>query len=239
MLHVMPIPAFEDNYIWLIQNSLHRQAAVVDPGDATPVLHYCQQHDITLCAILITHHHGDHTGGIANLVKHYNTPVYGPAHENIPHCNHKVNPGDQIVIDALGQLTFKVLGIPGHTSGHIAYYGNHWLFCGDTLFAGGCGRLFEGTAKQMYQSLNKLKALPPATQVFCAHEYTQANLAFALTVEKDNLELQQRIEKIAKLRQQQQPTLPSTIDIELKTNPFLRAKDCKQFAHLRKLKDQF
>ncbi len=239
MLHVIPIPAFNDNYIWLIKNSHNHQAAVVDPGDAKPVLDYCQQHDITLCAILITHHHSDHTGGIADLVKHYNIPVYGPAHENIPHCDHKLNENDQIVIEKIDQLKLKVFDIPGHTSGHIAYYGNDWLFCGDTLFAGGCGRLFEGTAKQMHQSLAKLKVLPFNTKVFCAHEYTQANLAFALTIEPNNFDLQQRIDEVNQLRQQQQPTIPSTIAIELKTNPFLRVKDCQQFAHIRELKDYF
>lgn len=239
MLHVVPIPAFTDNYIWLIVNPDNHQAAVVDPGDAQPVLDYCQQHGLELCTILITHHHPDHVGGVNKLVKHYNIPVYGPALENIPDCDHKLSEGDVVTLEQLDHLKLNVIDVPGHTSGHIAYYGNGWLFCGDTLFAGGCGRLFEGTPAQMHTSLAKLKALPPQTQVFCAHEYTQANLAFAITIEPDNLDLQQRIQDVAKLRQQQQPTIPSSIDIELKTNPFLRVKDDKAFANVRQLKDNF
>ena len=222
MLTVIPIPAFNDNYIWLILNPENHHAAVVDPGDATPVRAYCDQNNITLSAILITHHHPDHAGGVNELVKQYNTPVYGPAHEQIPHCNHPLTEGDSISIEALG-ISFDVIDIPGHTSGHIAFYGNGWLFCGDTLFSGGCGRIFEGTPPQMYDSLTKLKKLDPSTLVFCGHEYTVANLEFALAVEPNNTLLVKRMSDAKNTRKEGKPTLPSTIKLELDTNPFLRA----------------
>lgn len=257
MLNVIPIPAFTDNYIWLIHNTDNNQAAVVDPGDATPVLNYCEQNNITLRDILITHHHPDHTGGIEALADHYNITVYGPASESIPRCDHPLREGDHVTLDYLDDLTLNVLDIPGHTSGHIAYVGNGWLFCGDTLFAGGCGRLFEGTPAQMHHSLSKLAALDPKTLVFCAHEYTVANLKFALSVNNSNQDLHARIERENKTRDEGKPTLPSSIDLELKTNPFLRSNDpeiikaaeqhCNQsvsdstaiFAAIRELKDSF
>ena len=225
MLNVIPIPAFTDNYIWLILNSENNQAAVVDPGDATPVLSYCEQNNITLSDILITHHHPDHTGGIEELAGHYNITVYGPAAESIACCEHPLREEDQITLSQLDDLTFNVLDIPGHTSGHIAYEGNGWLFCGDTLFAGGCGRIFEGTPAQMHHSLSKLAALDPQTLVFCGHEYTLANLEFALSVNGNNQDLIARIEREQRTRSEDKPTLPSIMDIELKTNPFLRAND--------------
>ena len=222
MLTVIPIPAFNDNYIWLILNQENNQAAVVDPGDATPVLAYCTEHGITLCAILITHHHKDHTGGITQLLAHYNIPVFGPAGETIVACTNPLKEHDVATLPTLNQLSLRVLDIPGHTKGHIAYYGNGWLFCGDTLFSGGCGRLFEGTAEQMHHSLTKLKNLPRDTNVFPGHEYTLANLTFALTLEPHNPALLERLESVKTMRATHQPTLPSTIAIECNTNPFLR-----------------
>jgi len=223
MLHVIPIPAFSDNYIWLIINPANNQAACVDPGDAAPVIQYCDQNNITLCDILITHHHPDHTGGVAELAEHYNTPVYGPAQELIPNCQHPLKEGDQIKLINLDDLELRIIDIPGHTSGHIAFIGNGWVFCGDTLFAAGCGRIFEGTPQQMFESLNKFKTLDPNTHVFCGHEYTLANLKFAQSVEPNNTDIKERITAEKKTRDVNKPTLPSTIAKELKTNPFLRA----------------
>ncbi len=257
MLHVLPITAFDDNYIWLIVNSENRSAAVIDPGDAQPVIAYCAQNNITLCNILITHHHHDHTGGIAKLVEQYNIPVFGPTAESIPLCQYPLQEGDEVVLEQLDNLTLKVLDIPGHTRGHIAYLGHGWLFCGDTLFAGGCGRIFEGTAEQLYHSLQKLKQLDPRTLIFCAHEYTLANLKFAHSLEADNLALQKRIDHVQHTRNACQPTLPSTLAEELSTNPFLRCDErtirlwaeqqCGQtlpdplsvFTIIRKMKDTF
>ena len=257
MLTVIPISAFNDNYIWLILNRDNNQAAVVDPGDAAPVLAYCTEHAITLCAILITHHHKDHTGGITQLLAHYNIPVFGPAGETIVACTNPLQENDVITLPTLKQLSFRVLDIPGHTKGHIAYYGHSWLFCGDTLFSGGCGRLFEGTAKQMHHSLNTLKHLPLDTSVFPGHEYTLANLTFALTLEPNNQELLNRLESVKKMRANNLPTLPSTIAIECNTNPFLRchtqeiiaaaadhlgqkpASETAVFAAIREKKDRF
>lgn len=222
MLDVLAIPAFTDNYIWCILNRDTQAAAVVDPGDATPVREFCDQNGIHLSAILVTHHHHDHIGGVAELAEHYNTPVYGPAGESIPNCSHPLLEGDTIAIESLDNLKLSILDLPGHTLGHIAYVGHGWLFCGDTLFAGGCGRIFEGTAEQMFASLEKLKSLPADTLVFCAHEYTLANLTFALSVEPNNAALQSRIKAETSKQDAGNPTLPSTIELERATNPFLR-----------------
>jgi len=216
---VVPLRAFRDNYIWTLRND--RYAAVVDPGDAQPVLDYLQREQLELCAILATHHHADHVGGVAELLARRAVPVYGPRGEPIPTLTHPVHEGDQVEIAQLG-LRFSVLDIPGHTRAHIAYYGANSLFCGDTLFACGCGRLFEGTAPQMAASLAKLAALPDATLVYSGHEYTLANIDFARTVEPENEELEARAASEAEKRKRDRPTLPSTIGREKKTNPFLR-----------------
>ena len=216
---VVPLRAFRDNYIWTLRND--RYAAVVDPGDAQPVLDYLQRERLELCAILATHHHADHVGGVAGLLAHRAVPVYGPRGEPIPTLTHPVAEGDEVRIVQLG-LRFDVLDIPGHTRAHIAYYGANCLFCGDTLFACGCGRLFEGTAPQMADSLAKLAALPDETLVYSGHEYTMANIGFALEVEPDNEELKACAASDAQKRKSDRPTLPSSIGREKKTNPFLR-----------------
>jgi hydroxyacylglutathione hydrolase len=224
MFDIIPIPAFTDNYIWLVANKANRQCIVVDPGDAAPVLDVLRQNDLTLNAILITHHHHDHTGGIEVLHEHFtDVPVYGPASENIPCMTHPLVENDVVNLPMV-DLNFHVLDIPGHTKGHIAYHGKGMLFCGDTLFSAGCGRLFEGTAEQMYTSLSKLAGLPEDTLVYCAHEYTAANLRFAQTVEADNPDIQKRISEIAVMRGKNQPTLPSVMRFEKLTNPFLRCE---------------
>jgi hydroxyacylglutathione hydrolase len=221
-VEIVPVNAFKDNYVWTLRNS--SDAAVVDPGDARPVLDYLAREKLRLCAILATHHHPDHTGGIAELVGKTRVPVFGPRNEPIPALTQPVSEGDRVEIPELG-VTFSVLDIPGHTRAHVAYYGAGALFCGDTLFACGCGRLFEGTADQMYTSLAKLAALPDDTKVYCGHEYTLANIGFAKAVEPDNRSLAAREARDRKLRDAGRPTLPSTLGEEKATNPFLRCRE--------------
>lgn len=220
---VLAVPAFRDNYLWLIHDGV--QAAVVDPGDAAPVEQALAQHGLSLEAILLTHHHADHVGGVAALAAQRDLPVYGPRAEAIAGVTHPLAEGDSVGLPGLG-LRFRVLEVPGHTRGHIAYVratpGAHWLFCGDTLFAGGCGRLFEGSPAQMAHSLERLAALPDDTQVYCAHEYTLSNLAFALKAEPGNPALPARLAHERAKRERGEPTLPSTIGLEKATNPFLR-----------------
>jgi hydroxyacylglutathione hydrolase len=219
MLNIIPIPAFEDNYIWLLHQ--HGYAVVVDPGDATPVIATLQRLNLTLAAILITHHHNDHIGGVDDLLCFQPAPVYAPGYENFNFEHIKLAEGDAIDLPEIG-LSLQVMWLPGHTLGHIAYVNDDYLFCGDTLFGAGCGRLFEGTPAQMLQSLERLKKLNINTQVFCTHEYTAKNIAFARTLEPDNKDLQTRASAVKLLRQRQLPTLPSNIALELATNPFLR-----------------
>ena len=219
MLRIVPVKAFKDNYVWTLRNATH--AAVVDPGEARPVLDYLSRERLELAAILATHHHPDHVGGIAELVATRPVPVYGPRKEPIPALTRPVSEGDSVRIPELG-VDFSVIDIPGHTRAHIAYYGAGSLFCGDTLFACGCGRLFEGTAEQMYASLQKLRALPDETKVYCGHEYTLVNIGFAKTVEPGNAALEQREARDQRLRAAGKPTLPSTLGEEKATNPFLR-----------------
>jgi hydroxyacylglutathione hydrolase len=219
---VIPVRAFNDNYVWTLRNKTH--AAVVDPGEAKPVLDFLAAERLQLAAILATHHHADHVGGIAELLQRHRVPVYGPRGEPIATLTQPVGGGDTVSIPEFG-VSFDVLDIPGHTRAHIAYYGAGSLFCGDTLFACGCGRLFEGTAEQMYASLGKLASLPDDTKVYCGHEYTLANIGFARAVEPGNDALRRREERDRKLREAGRPTLPSTIGEEKATNPFLRARE--------------
>jgi hydroxyacylglutathione hydrolase len=218
-LSITPLPAFNDNYLWLLARG--RSAAVVDPGDAEPVMRALDRHDLRLDAILATHHHPDHVGGVMELKQRHRAAVYGPAREKIPARDHALKGGD--AIEVLG-TRFEVIDVPGHTAGHIAYYAasESAVFCGDTLFACGCGRLFEGTPAQMLASLTALAALPEETRVYCAHEYTLANIRFALAVDPDNVELQARAADAAATRRRGEPTVPSTIGLELATNPFMR-----------------
>lgn len=218
-MEILPIRAFRDNYVWLLRRGGH--AAVVDPGDAAPVLEFLAQAGLQLAAILVTHHHADHTGGIATLLRHARVPVFGPAGEDIEFVTQRVREPDRIRVPHI-EVDLDVLDVPGHTRGHVAYYGPNVLFCGDTLFACGCGRLFEGSARQMRNSLAKLARLPAHTRIYCAHEYTQANVDFALAVEPDNAELRAWAEQVDALRARGAPTLPTTVAHERLTNPFLR-----------------
>lgn len=219
---IAPIRAFKDNYIWCLRRD--DAAVVVDPGDAEPVLEYLEAEGLTLKAILNTHHHADHVGGNARLLAKYNVPVFGPSRENIPGIVHKLREGDEVEVPGLG-LQFRVLDVPGHTAGHIAYYGAGLLFCGDTLFSCGCGRLFEGTPAQMHDSLSKLAALPGETLVYCAHEYTQSNLRFARAADPDNPAIAAREAGVKAALARGRPSVPSTLADELAANPFLRAKE--------------
>lgn len=226
---VEPVRAFNDNYLWLVWDSSRARALVVDPGDAAPVSARLQACGATLAGILVTHHHGDHVGGLARLKQQYGCPVWGPPNEKIAGIDHKLADGDRIEIPGFG-YSFQVIGVPGHTLDHIAYFATRLgddderpvLFCGDTLFAGGCGRVFEGTPAQMRRSLGKLCALPEQTLVYCAHEYTQSNLRFAQAVEPASPLLGERVAEVASMRAQDLETVPSAIGIELRTNPFLR-----------------
>jgi hydroxyacylglutathione hydrolase len=231
-LTVVAVPAFKDNYLWLAYRG--RDAIVVDPGDAAPVERVLAERDLTLRAILLTHHHPDHVGGVQALLAARPDAiptVYGPATEAIAGVTHRLREGDRVAIDA-PRIAFTILDVPGHTSGHIAYVSVDdddgappMLFCGDTLFAAGCGRLFEGTPTQMHASLAKLAALPPETRVFCAHEYTVNNLRFAQAVEPQSAAVAVRAADAAALRARGEPTVPSTIALERATNPFLRVAE--------------
>lgn len=255
MIQIDALPAFSDNYIWLLQDTAKRRCAVVDPGDAAPVLAWLAAHPgWVLEDILITHHHHDHVGGVEALKQATGARVCGPAQERIPARDLALGDGDHVQV--LG-LDFEIIAVPGHTLGHIAYYSAPLLFCGDTLFAAGCGRLFEGTPEQMHQSLSRLAALPAETRVYCTHEYTLSNLRFAKAVEPANPHVTQRFADVTQMRSENRISLPSTIGLELLTNPFLRtaetsvkqkadewkghsnASQASVFAALRSWKDTF
>jgi hydroxyacylglutathione hydrolase len=219
---IAPIRAFKDNYIWCLRRG--RSAVVVDPGDAAPVLDYLDAQGLQLEAILATHHHADHVGGIPDLLAKYNVPVFGPRRENIPGITRKLAEEDEIDVPGVG-MHMRVLDIPAHTAGHIAYFGEGVLFSGDTLFSCGCGRLFEGTPAQMHTSLSKLAALPPDTLVFCGHEYTLSNLRFAAAADPANPAIGERVQAARAALDCGNPSLPSTLKDELAANPFLRTRE--------------
>jgi hydroxyacylglutathione hydrolase len=259
MAAIIPIPAFSDNYIWILREA--GNAVVVDPGDAAPVLDYLDREGLELTAIINTHHHGDHVGGNEALLARRKVPVFGPARERIPGRTSGLIEGDEIEVPGIG-MSLGVLDVPGHTAGHIAYVGEHEdtgpiALVGDTLFACGCGRLFEGTAQQMSHSLGKLAALDPHSSMYCAHEYTVSNLRFALAADPGNARVQARMEREQARRARGEPTVPSRLSDELQTNPFLRAGEpalmasasaqadhpvrdaIESFAALRAWKDRF
>lgn len=223
-MELIPLPVFSDNYIWLLHNG--ERALVVDPGEPTAVRAWLEEHGVVLDTILITHHHPDHTGGVDALRNATGAKVFGPLKEKMPEPLKRVGAGHKV--EVLG-LIFNVLEVPGHTAGHIAYYcenidGQPLVFCGDTLFSGGCGRLFEGTPAQMLNSLEQLSRLPEATRVCCTHEYTLSNLRFALAVEPNNTDLAQHMAHCKSLREQNLVTLPSSMGLEIRINPFLRTR---------------
>lgn len=259
-IFVRSIKAFTDNYIWVISSPMNNNVILVDPGDTDCCISYLKENDLQLCSILITHHHSDHTGGVNKLVEYcrernWSIEVYGPKNEPTPSTKQVVE-GDKIIIDALG-IELSVLDIPGHTLGHIGFVYQDKLFCGDTLFSAGCGRIFEGTAEQMYQSTQKLAALADKTQIYCAHEYTLSNLEFAITIEPSNLELIEYYNHVKELRERGKATIPTSILREKSINPFLRCStpNVKQsveefsnkklnssrevFTEIRRLKDHF
>jgi hydroxyacylglutathione hydrolase len=219
MLQIHPIPAFSDNYIWLLHNG--RDAVVIDPGNATAVLQVLEKLQLNLNTILVTHHHSDHIGGIHTLQQRYNPKVFAPGYEEYTFEHSPLFEGDKIKLDSIDQ-TFAVMWLPGHTFAHIAYVNETSAFCGDVLFGAGCGRVREGTYAQMLNSLNRLKELNSDTKIYPTHEYTAKNIAFALTLEPDNEDLIERKKMVMNLRAKGLPSLPSTIATELKTNPFLR-----------------
>lgn len=253
-IQIHPVKAFEDNYIWVLHNNT--EAIVVDPGESTAVDTYLRAKQLTLNAILLTHHHYDHINGVDKLLSDWNCDIYGPEDQSIQFGHQILKEGDQLTIESMG-VNFKVIETPGHTNSHICFYNQLWLFCGDTLFSIGCGRMFEGTPAEYVSSLNRIKTLDPSTQIYCAHEYTLSNLEFALAIQPDNNELLLYQEKIKQLRHQNKPSLPTRLATQLNLNPFLKINNknfqntvskfsqCKIndeiqcFAQIRKLKDTY
>lgn len=239
-IHVIDVKNQLQNYIWLLEDTRTQDVVVIDPTDGDLVNQYCEQQQLNIQQIWLTHWHKDHIGGVPTIITTKNIPIYGPRDEisKIPFISHPLQNSESFKFN---DLKVDVISVPGHTLGHIVYFIDEIdvLFCGDTLFAMGCGRVFEGTHEQMYHSLNRLAALPPRTQVYCTHEYTLSNAQFALHVEPDNKKLQIRAEEVKALRQNFQITLPSTIELELETNPFLRVESVSEFQKLREMKDNF
>ncbi|WP_420548612.1 hydroxyacylglutathione hydrolase [Curvivirga sp.] len=254
MLEIVQIPVWDDNYIYLVHEPNSKKTAVVDPAEAKPVLEEAKKRGWQITHILNTHHHFDHVGGNEDIQKATGAIVVGAANDTrrIPGISVTLSDGDEF---EFGQSKAKIFETPGHTTGHIAYWfeDSQALFCGDTLFALGCGRLFEGSPEQMWESLSKLRNLPAETNVYCAHEYTSANADFAITIEPQNDDLKKRVEKIKQMRDLDMPTVPSKLKEEVKTNPFLRADDVNiaaflkldgedaatVFAEIRRRKDNF
>ena len=224
MIEIIPVTALKDNYIWLLENKINQSTVIVDPSEHDPVLEIIKTKGLIPAAILITHHHWDHVGGISGLIHEYNIPVYTPKKEVVIGSTNPVSEGDSINFPELG-LKIRVLDVPGHTSGAIAYYTEKMIFTGDTLFTGGCGRLFEGTPAEMYHSLTKIKELPDDTHIYCGHEYTVSNLKFASIVEKNNKSIQKRLDMSEQMRRINQPAVPASIEVEKRTNPFLRCEE--------------
>lgn len=224
MLHVTGIPASYDNYIWLLAQPGEARVTVIDPSNPEPVLSYLQQHQLVLDSILVTHHHRDHIGGLTALKAATGARVYGPAVEQVADCDVALAEGDEVLLPHLNQR-LQVLAVPGHVREHIAFYGDGRLFCGDTLFLAGCGRIFTGTAAQLFASLQRLARLPPETAIYCSHEYTEANLRFARAVEPEHAGLTARAARVHALRAQGIPTVPGVLQEELATNPFLRCHE--------------
>ncbi|AMW79186.1 hydroxyacylglutathione hydrolase [Acinetobacter sp. TGL-Y2] len=239
-IHVIDVKNQLQNYIWLLEDTRSHEVVVVDPTEGLLVIDYCLEHDLQIKQIWLTHWHKDHIGGVPDLIAGQNIPIYGPREElsKIPFLSHPLQDQEQFEFN---DLKVDIIAVPGHTLGHIVYFIDEidTLFCGDTLFAMGCGRVFEGTMEQMYQSLNRLAALPPRTKVYCTHEYTLSNAQFALQVEPENKALIARAEQVQQLRDNQHITLPSSIALELETNPFLRVESAEAFKKIRALKDQF
>lgn len=237
-IQVVPIPALNDNYIWCIHDTVTRRAVVVDPGDAAPVFAFLERADCELVGILVTHHHADHTHGVARLAAHYHCPVYASASEHslFRDFDQPCREGDRI---SLFGIDLRVLEVPGHTLDHIAYFSEGcaahpqpWLFCGDTMFSAGCGRIFNGTAALLHQAITRLNTLPDNTLIFCTHEYTLANLQFAAHCLPMNDEVLRYTRHCKELRHQNLPTLPTTLQQERLINPFLRLKDAELLMHL-------
>ncbi len=257
-MKIHPIRAFSDNYIWALHDETSNKIIVVDPGDSVPVIQYLEQNNLSLDAIIITHYHNDHIGGVEALKGQYQCRVYGSSYDDLNFCDTYLSDGDQVSL-LNGCLNFQILHVPGHTLGHIVYYdkSKQLLFCGDTLFRAGCGRMFEGQPQQFHQSLMKLAKLPSETQVFCTHEYTLANLKFARYVEPNNSDIELLSIECENLRNLDKVTLPSSVGSEQKTNPFFRChipavalrinqltnrndqQDFEIFASMRRLKDNF